>query len=74
MWKKALFLAIAIALIMPPISHADIVCEEGHVFVYNGVWHCNPGAGYNGCLRCYDTITVGGGCADPNGCVENPEP
>jgi hypothetical protein len=73
MRKKALFLAIVVALVLPPISSADIVCEEGHVFVYNGTWYCNPGAGVNGCLRCYDTITVGG-CSSPDGCIENPAP
>jgi len=72
MRKRALFLVFAISLVLPPISHAEMVCEQGHVFIWNG-WHCNPGPGPEGCLRCYDSITVGG-CADPGGCVENPEP
>lgn len=74
MRKRALFLVLALSFILPPISRADMVCEAGHVFVYNGVWHCNPGAGQNGCLRCYDSIDVGGGCATPDGCIQNPEP
>lgn len=74
MLKKTLFLVLAIAIFLPPISHADIVCEQGHVFIWNGREYCNPGPGPVGCLRCYDTITVGSGCSQDNGCIENPEP
>ena len=74
MRKKAVFLVLALSLILPPLSNAEIVCESGHPFTgTDGVFRCNIGPPY-GCLRCWDSITVGGGCSTPGGCVENPEP
>jgi hypothetical protein len=72
MRKKVLIMVLLALSMVATVSNADIVCEQGHVFNWNG-WHCNPGPGPEGCLRCYDTITVGGGCATA-GCTENPEP
>lgn len=66
MRRKVLFLVLALSMMVTSVSIADMTCEQGHVFIYNGRWYCNPGAGANGCLRCWDTITVGG-CAD--GCT-----
>ena len=63
--KKTAFLILALSLIVPPISHADIVCDPGHPFTgTDGIFRCNIGPPYN-CLHCYETIVVGG-CSDPN--------
>ena len=66
MRRRILFLVLALLMTVPSISFADMVCEEGHSFFYNGRWYCNPGSGPQSCLRCWDTITVGG-C--DNGCT-----
>ena len=58
MRKKLAFLFLALGILMVTPAYSDMQCDEGHGFTWNGRWYCNPGAGADGCLRCYDTIEV----------------
>jgi len=69
-----LVLCAGLSFTFVPKATADMTCTEGHVFWWNGQEYCNPGSGPEGCLNCSETIVVGGGCTDPDGCVQNPTP
>jgi hypothetical protein len=59
--RKVSFLVLALSILVASASIADdITCTPGHVFIYNGQWYCNPGAGQDGCLRCSGSTTVDG--------------
>jgi hypothetical protein len=61
MKRKIAALVFSVSLLTAAAAIADdMSCTAGHVFIYNGQWYCNPGAGANGCLRCSGSTTVTG--------------
>jgi hypothetical protein len=58
MRKKLAFLVLALGIFSAVPAYPTMTCEEGHGFVWQGRWYCNPGAGADGCLRCWDEIEV----------------
>ncbi|HEV7488184.1 MAG TPA: hypothetical protein VGQ65_21120 [Thermoanaerobaculia bacterium] len=70
MLKRITAVVFAISMLTAAVSSAEMTCTAGHIFIYNGQTYCNPGEGPQGCLRCSETIVVGGG----GDRIENPEP
>jgi hypothetical protein len=59
MRRKIVVLLFALTALFGSVSLGDeMKCEEGHAFVWQGQYYCNPGPGPEGCLRCSLIIIV----------------